>query len=98
MARCEGNNIQILDKIFFPNSLGHFIQPYVNLLVYRYGEEYKVMDWSYGEPNYINQLSKIISIKNNRFVNNKNYFEVAKGFSELSDNILNSGRFYSSIN
>ena len=98
MARCEGNNIQILDKIFFPNSLGHFYTALCQFIGFdRYGEEYKVMGLApYGEPNYINQLNKIISIKNNRFVNNKNYFEVAKGFSELSDNILNSGRFYSS--
>ena len=58
MARCEGNNIQILDKIFFPNSLGHFYTALCQFIGFdRYGEEYKVMGLApYGEPNYINQL------------------------------------------
>jgi predicted NodU family carbamoyl transferase len=33
MARCEGNDIKILDRVYFPNSLGHFL--YVSMPVYR---------------------------------------------------------------
>ena len=98
MAKCEGNSIKIIDKIFFPNSLGHFYTSLCQFIGFdRYGEEYKVMGLApYGEPNYVEELKKIIKIKNGKFWNKKEYFKVAEGFVEQSDDINSNAKFYSS--
>ncbi len=45
-ARCEGNQIHILDRVFVPDSLGFFYTALCQFIGFdRFGEEYKVMDW-----------------------------------------------------
>ena len=45
--------IRIVDKIYFPHSLGVFYETFTQLIGFqKYGEEYKMMGLSsYGEPN-----------------------------------------------
>ncbi len=44
MARCEGSEIQVLDRIFLPHSLGSFYTMICEFIGYnRYGDEGKVM-------------------------------------------------------
>ena len=68
ISECSKKEIRIVDKIYFPHSLGVFYEAFTQLIGFqKYGEEYKMMGLSsYGEPKY-----KDI-ILNNFFVN-KNY-------------------------
>ncbi len=68
ISECSKKEIKIVDRIYFPHSLGVFYEAFTQLIGFKkYGEEYKMMGLSsYGEPKY-----KDI-ILNNFFVN-KNY-------------------------
>jgi carbamoyltransferase len=64
-------------KIYFPNSLGVFYQAITQYLGFKnYGDEYKVMGLApYGEPNYVKEISKLVSYKSNlNFELNLKYF------------------------
>ena len=58
----DKNSLVIDKKIYFPNSLGIFYQAMTQFLGFKnYGDEYKVMGLSsYGEPKYVDKLSKLI--------------------------------------
>lgn len=63
----KNNIIKIDTKIYFPHSLGIFYQAITQYLGFKkYGDEYKVMGLaSYGKPNYIEKISKLITYKSN---------------------------------
>ena len=53
--------ILIILKKFFPHSLGILYQSITQFLGFKnYGDEYKVMGPSYGEPNYMDQFEKLV--------------------------------------
>jgi carbamoyltransferase len=56
------NNIEVLDSVDFPHSIGLFYTAFTQLLGFpHYGDEYKVMGLApYGEPKYVDKLAKII--------------------------------------
>jgi carbamoyltransferase len=58
----RGNNIEILDSVNFPNSIGVFYSALTQFLGFmHYGDEYKVMGLApYGKPIYKNILSKVL--------------------------------------
>jgi carbamoyltransferase len=73
----KNNIIKIDDKIYFPHSLGIFYQAITQYLGFKnYGDEYKVMGLApYGEPKYVEEISKLINYKNNcNFELNLKYF------------------------
>ena len=46
IAECQNNQINIIEKTFFPNSLGIFYHAMTQFLGFKnYGEEYKMMVW-----------------------------------------------------
>ncbi|MCX6907914.1 MAG: carbamoyltransferase [Verrucomicrobia bacterium] len=53
-ARCQGNRIEILDRVHVPHSLGFFYTALCQFIGFeRFGEEYKVMGLAaYGRPVY----------------------------------------------
>ncbi len=61
------NKIKILGSVGFPHSLGLFytaVTQYLGFL--KYGDEYKVMGLAaYGEPEYVDDLEKIVRLKKN---------------------------------
>ena len=61
-CRCEGNQIEILDRVFLPHSLGVFYTTVCQLLGYdRYGDEGKVMALAaYGQNVYHREMSQLI--------------------------------------
>ncbi len=71
------NKIQIDKKIYFPHSLGIFYQAMTQYLGFKnYGDEYKVMGLSsYGEPIYVNEVSKLIKKDKEGFKLNLDYFQ-----------------------
>ena len=61
----KGNNIEIIDYVNFPHSLGLFYTAITQYLGFmKYGDEYKVMGLAaYGEPEYLDDFRKIITLK-----------------------------------
>lgn len=63
----KGNQIEVLDSVIYPHSAGIFYTALTQYLGFpHYGDEYKVMGLApYGEPKYVDELSKIIVFKDN---------------------------------
>jgi carbamoyltransferase len=61
-TRCEGTEIEVLDRVFVPHSLGHFYAMICDFIGYRkYGDEGKIMGLApYGNDTYYEQLSRIV--------------------------------------
>ena len=81
-ARCEGNEIQVLDKVLLPNSLGFFYTALCQFIGFdKFGEEYKVMGLApYGEDNYRHLMDKLLMLgKNDWFKLGKGYFGMHSG-------------------
>lgn len=57
----KGNQIEVLDSVDFPVSVGLFYTAFTQYLGFRhYGDEYKVMGLApYGKPLYVDQIRKI---------------------------------------
>ena len=60
IAKCKNNKINVIDRVFFPHSLGVFYEAFTQLIGFKnYGDEYKVMGLSsYGKPKYYNYITK----------------------------------------
>ncbi len=102
IAKCENNNIEIVDRVYFPHSLGVFYEAFTQLLGFKnYGDEYKVMGLSsYGSPKFYNQiLSEFFEDEKNINLNLKFFNHVGKNFSykfrgsPIQSKLLNSKVF-----
>ncbi len=62
-ARCEGNRIEVLNRVFLPDSLGVFYTALCQFMGFdRFGEEYKVMGLgAYGQPRYLDLMRELLS-------------------------------------
>ncbi len=60
----KGNNIEILDSVDFPHSIGIFYTAFTQLLGFpHYGDEYKVMGMApYGEAKYLDKLQDVVTL------------------------------------
>src|SRR5947209_1167369 len=60
MARCEGNEIEVLDRVFLPHSLGSAYTMICEFIGYsKYGDEGKVMGLApYRKDTYVSPISK----------------------------------------
>jgi carbamoyltransferase len=100
MARCEGNRIEILDRVFLPHSLGSFYTMICEFIGYKkYGDEGKVMGLApYGKETYVNEIGKIVGIKNGGFQLNLSYFKPLgsnQGMQVLPDGTVRLARHFS---
>ncbi|GAB5447982.1 carbamoyltransferase family protein [Gymnodinialimonas sp.] len=99
-ARCEGTDIQVLDRVTLPSSLGHFYTAMCQFIGFElFGEEYKVMGLApYGTDAYSDELSKVIELDpSGWFSLNPKMVDVANGLSgaDFSDNgAMRMGRIY----
>ncbi len=61
MARCEGNDIEVLERVFLPHSLGSFYTMICEFIGYKkYGDEGKVMGLApYGKDTYLNKFARL---------------------------------------
>ncbi len=76
----RGNQIEILDSVDFPHSIGIFYTAFTQLLGFpHYGDEYKVMGMApYGEPKYLDKLEDVVRFTDDGlFKLNLNYFRSA---------------------
>jgi carbamoyltransferase len=100
MARCEGNDIHILDRVFLPHSLGSFYTMICEFIGYKkYGDEGKVMGLApYGKDKYVEQIKKIVTLKNGAFQLNMSYFKPLgsnQGMQVLPDGTVRLARHFS---
>jgi len=63
-ARCEGPNIEILDRVTLPDSLGFFYTALCQFIGFDdFGEEYKVMGLApYGEDRYAEFMRELVEL------------------------------------
>jgi len=100
MARCEGNDIEVLDRVFLPHSLGSLYTMICEFIGYnKYGDEGKVMGLApYGKDTYCEQISKTVAIKNGGFQLDLGYFKPLgsnQGMQVLPDGTVRLARHYS---
>jgi carbamoyltransferase len=72
----RGNQVEILDHVVYPHSIGIFYTAVTQFLGFpKFGDEYKVMGLaSYGEPRFLPQMRKIVILKDEgQFVTNLDY-------------------------
>ncbi|HEY8388162.1 MAG TPA: carbamoyltransferase C-terminal domain-containing protein [Parasegetibacter sp.] len=85
----KGTEIQVIDSVDFPHSVGLFYTAFTQLLGFpHYGDEYKVMGLApYGEPKYTEDLKKVLKFKSDGlFELNLKYFTPAtKGIISYGD-------------
>ena len=64
LARCQGNRIEVLDRVAVPSSLGFFYTALCQFIGFdKFGEEYKVMGLSaYGQPVYLDLMRELLSM------------------------------------
>jgi carbamoyltransferase len=76
LARCEGNEIEVLERVFLPHSLGSFYTMICEFIGYKkYGDEGKVMGLApYGKDSYCEKVREVISLKNGGFELDLDYF------------------------
>ncbi|MCB9734364.1 MAG: carbamoyltransferase [Deltaproteobacteria bacterium] len=73
----EGNRFKVLERVYFPHSLGIFYTALCQLIGYdRYGDEGKVMGLApYGKPRYMAEMRDIVQLEEDgKFSLNLDYF------------------------
>src|SRR5277367_2553875 len=100
MARCEGNDIHILDRVFLPHSLGSFYTMICDFIGYKkYGDEGKVMGLApYGKDTYVEDIRKIAPLKNGSFQLDMSYFKPlgsSQGMQVMPDGTVRLARHFS---
>lgn len=92
LARGKGAEIEVLEDIDFPHSIGVFYTAMTQLLGFPYyGDEYKVMGLApYGEPKYVDLLRDVVQlIPDGLFRLNLSYFQSPhKGYVYYSDDFI----------
>jgi len=84
-ARCEGNSIEVLDRVTLPDSLGFFYTALCQFIGFdEFGEEYKVMGLApYGEDRYGDRMGKLVQLDDNHWFRlRKGYFGMHAGGGE----------------
>lgn len=81
-ARCEGNKVEILDRVALPHSLGFFYTALCQFIGFdEFGEEYKVMGLApYGEDKYGELMKKLLILEDDGWFRlNQKYFGMHEG-------------------
>jgi carbamoyltransferase len=100
MARCEGNEIKVLERVFLPHSMGSFYAMICEFIGYgTYGDEGKVMGLApYGNDTYIREIAKIVRSTNGGFQLDLSYFKPLgsnQGMQILPDGTVRLARHFS---
>jgi len=64
-AMGRGSRLDVLDRVFFPHSLGLLYLAVTQYLGFpKYGDEYKVMGLApYGKPDFVHEVQKLVSLE-----------------------------------
>ena len=99
-TKCQGNKIEVLDKVLLPNSLGFFYTALCQFIGFDdFGEEYKVMGLApYGQNTHKQVMEKLVKL------NEDGWFELEKGYFGMhsggssddvdEENRIRMGKFY----
>jgi carbamoyltransferase len=99
-ALCEGTEIEVLDRVYLPHSLGSFYTMICDFIGYRkYGDEGKVMGLApYGTDTYCEQIQRLVKSKNGNFRLDLDYFQVLgsnQGMQVKEDGTVELARHFS---
>lgn len=86
LAIGKGNKLEVLDRVYFPHSLGMMYTAVTQYLGFMgYGDEFKVMGLApYGEPRFVDELRKLVRLKDDgTFELELDYFRHWKGGVEM---------------
>ncbi len=106
IAECSNNKIKIIDKTYFPNSIGIFYEAITQFIGFKkYGEEYKMMGLSsYGKSVYSELLLENLFLKNDTsrlnidfFNHTKRNYSYSYSGSPVQNKILND-KLYNALN
>lgn len=81
-ARCEGNRIEVIDRVTLPDSLGFFYTALCQFIGFdEFGEEYKVMSLaSYGEDRYADLMGELVRLDHDGWYRlGRRYFGMHQG-------------------
>jgi carbamoyltransferase len=100
MARCEGKDIEVLERVYLPHSLGSVYTMICEFIGYsKYGDEGKVMGLApYGKDTYLEEIAKIVSSGNGSFQLDLDYFKPLgsnQGMQILPDGTVRLARHFS---
>jgi len=100
MAACEGSEIQVLDRVFLPHSLGSFYTMICEFIGYsKYGDEGKVMGLApYGKDRCCGEIEKIVAPRHDGFQLDLSYFKPLgsnQGMQVLADGTVRLARHFS---
>jgi carbamoyltransferase len=100
MARCEGSEIEVLDRVFLPHSLGSFYTMICEFIGYsKYGDEGKVMGLApYGRDTYRDEIDKMVVPTESGFQLDLDYFKPLgsnQGMQVLEDGTVQLARHFS---
>lgn len=100
MARCEGNQIEVLDRVFLPDSLGSFYTMICEFIGYQqYGDEGKIMGLApYGKDTLCGRLEDVITLRNGSFNLDRSFFKPLgsnQGMRVLPDGRVRLARHFS---
>jgi len=99
-ARCSGNQVEVLERVFVPHSLGSFYTMICEFIGYRkYGDEGKVMGLAaLGTDRYCKEVSEMVSTTGKTFKLNIDYFRPFgsdQGMTITDDGTVKLSRHYS---
>jgi len=99
MARCEGSEINVLDRVFLPHSLGSFYTMICEFIGYnKYGDEGKVMGLApYGKDKYVEQVRELLMTSASGFELDLDFFQPLgsnEGMQFKSDGTVALGRHF----
>jgi carbamoyltransferase len=100
MARCEGNQIEVLERVYLPHSLGSFYTMICEFIGYsKYGDEGKVMGLApYGQPTYLDQVRPLVKATGAGFELDLGYFKPLgsnQGMQIMPDGTVRLARHFS---
>jgi carbamoyltransferase len=100
LARCEGNDIAVMERVFLPHSLGSFYTMICDFIGYKqYGDEGKVMGLApYGSDRYCGQVREIVQGKDGGLELDLTCFKALgsnAGMQVLADGRVRLARHYS---
>lgn len=90
LGRGKGTNIEVLESIDFPASVGLFYTAFTQFLGFpHYGDEYKVMGLApYGNPQYVDKVAQVLPLKEGELYQWKSaFFNVSNGVVSYPDNL-----------
>ncbi|MGB1122897.1 MAG: carbamoyltransferase [Flavobacteriales bacterium] len=90
LGKGKGTNIEVLESVDFPASVGLFYTAFTQFLGFpHYGDEYKVMGLApYGKPQYVDKVAQVLPLKPGGLYQWKSdFFNFENGVVSYPDNL-----------